>query len=370
MLDRIRSEFSKLRAGANACRQDALDFLARSKFGPLLITHWRTLAKSASVALTIAVLYLLAANPTYTAQTQILIDPGLPNVLRDQTTEPPMAMDSQQVETEIAVLKSEEVALAVIRRLKLDENPALKPRFISDRLPDWAVSDEAQAEAERERPRLLLASFQRNMSVRRIGVSYAIDVFYTSTDPQQAALIANTIAEEYIRFQTETRANAAKIGSEWLEARLADRAYRDESSARKMQEHRARRNYSLSSSQRPTSQQDSADTSGSGAKPAPETVTEEDLESTANTYRRIYENFLQSYTATLQRQSFPISNARVITKAAAPLNSSRPTGLILSLALAVGLMIGAVIGHVRDRAVNSLNSSAHVRQPLAGEHAR
>ena len=350
MLDRVRNEFSKIRDGAGVCGQDALALVARSKFGPFLIKHWGTLGKSAATTMTLALLYILAANPTYTAQTQILIDPGLPNVLRDQSIEPPLAMDSQQVETEIAVLKSEEVALAVIRRLKLDENPAFKPRFLSDRLPAWAVSKEAQMEVERERSRVLLANFQRNMSVRRIGVSYAIDVFYTSADPHQAALIANTIAEEYIHFQTETRANAAKIGSEWLESRLADLRAEMNQSARKMQEHRARRNYSLGSSQRPSSQQDPGDAVGQGSKPAAEVVTEEDLESTANTYRRIYENYLQSYTATLQRQSFPISNARVITKAAAPLNSSRPTGLILFLALAFGLLVGAGIGHVQDRA--------------------
>jgi uncharacterized protein involved in exopolysaccharide biosynthesis len=364
MLDRARLEYSKIREGADFGGRYALSLLEQSRFGPFIIRHWRTLGTCAVASTAIALLYLLAAAPTYTAQTQILIDPGLPNVLRDQTIEPPMAMDSQQVETEIAVLKSEEVALAVIDRLKLADNAAFKPRFLSDYLPDWAVSKEAQSHLEHEKSRVLLANFQKNMSVRRIGVSYAIDVYYTSADPEQAALIANTIAEEYIRFQTEARANAAKIGSEWLEARLSDLRTQMNQSARKMQEHRARRNYSLGSSQRQSSQQEPADAAASGPKPVPEAVTEEDLESTANTYRRIYENYLQSYTATLQRQSFPISNARVITRAAAPLNSSRSTGLLLSLALALGLATGAGIGHVRDRV------SAHRRVIATDEASR
>lgn len=327
-------------------------WVEQSRFGPFLLRHWKIILKSAAVTTLIALLYLLASAPVYTAQTQILIDPGLPNVLRDQTIEPPMAMDSQQVETEIAVLRSEEVALAVIDRLKLQDSTQFKATSLSDYLPSWLTSDDTRLGVEREKARALVANFQKNMTVRRIGVSYAIDVYYTSTNAEQAALIANAIAEEYIRFQTETRSNAAKLGSQWLESRLADLRAEMNQASRKMQEHRARRDYSIGGSARlvpPAAQAATPSDSTTPAQPAPEAVTEEDLESTANTYRRIYENYLQSYMGTLQRQSFPISNARVITKAARPLNPTRPAGLILSMAFLFGAALGAAIGHVGDR---------------------
>ena len=112
-------------------------WIEQSRFGPFLLRHWKIILKSAAATTLIALLYLLTSAPVYTAQTQILIDPGLPNVLRDQTIEPPMAMDSQQVETEIAVLRSEEVALAVIDRLKLRDNPEFKSTAIYQYFPSY-----------------------------------------------------------------------------------------------------------------------------------------------------------------------------------------------------------------------------------------
>ena len=43
-----------------------------------------------------------------------------------------------------------------------------------------------------------------------------------------------------------------------------------------------------------------------------------ELESSAQTYRTMHDNFLQRYTESLQQQSFPISEARIITPASPP----------------------------------------------------
>ena len=39
------------------------------------------------------------------------------------------------------------------------------------------------------------------------------------------------------------------------------------------------------------------------------------LKSTAITYRKIYENFYQAFTEVVQRKSYPVSNARIISAA-------------------------------------------------------
>ncbi len=46
------------------------------------------------------------------------------------------------------------------------------------------------------------------------------------------------------------------------------------------------------------------------------------LESSSQTYRALYENFLQKYTQAVQDQSFPISEARVVAPAEPPLRKS------------------------------------------------
>ena len=66
-----------------------------------------------------------------------------------------------------------------------------------------------------------------------------------------------------------------------------------------------------------------------------------ELESTAQSYRAMHDNFLQRYTESLQQQSFPISDARIIAAASPPLSKSGPkTALILVMAAAGGLVLG------------------------------
>ncbi len=54
----------------------------------------------------------------------------------------------------------------------------------------------------------------------------------------------------------------------------------------------------------------------------------------------MYDNFLQRYMESVQQQSFPITEARVISAATAPLKKSYPkTLIILAVALLSGLML-------------------------------
>ena len=58
-----------------------------------------------------------------------------------------------------------------------------------------------------------------------------------------------------------------------------------------------------------------------------------DLESTAKVYHTLYDSFLQRYMEAIQQQSFPITEARVISLAAAPQHKSGPlTFVVLGIA--------------------------------------
>jgi succinoglycan biosynthesis transport protein ExoP len=74
-----------------------------------------------------------------------------------------------------------------------------------------------------------------------------------------------------------------------------------------------------------------------------------DLESSAQTYRQLHDNFLQRHMESVQQQSFPISEARVITSATPPLKSSNPrTLLVLMVGAAGGVIAGFGLGLLRD----------------------
>lgn len=66
-----------------------------------------------------------------------------------------------------------------------------------------------------------------------------------------------------------------------------------------------------------------------------------DLESAADTYRNLYNNFLEKLQNATQNQSFPISDARIIGTAVKPYEKSSPKTL---LALAGGLVGGLCLG--------------------------
>ena len=77
-------------------------------------------------------------------------------------------------------------------------------------------------------------------------------------------------------------------------------------------------------------------------------VTLRQLESATKNYRSQYDSLLQKYTETQQQQSFPITEARMITAAESGFKSSPVTGRVLSFAILGGLLLGAGIGWLRE----------------------
>ncbi|MEP9357111.1 polysaccharide biosynthesis tyrosine autokinase [Xanthobacter sp. KR7-65] len=75
-----------------------------------------------------------------------------------------------------------------------------------------------------------------------------------------------------------------------------------------------------------------------------------ELESNSQSYRALYDNFLQRFMQATQQQSFPVTEARLITDASAPLRASAPrTTLIVAGGTMLGLMLGFGAALWRER---------------------
>lgn len=101
---------------------------------------------------------------------------------------------------------------------------------------------------------------------------------------------------------------------------------------------------------REKSMQESVDAArGVSALAGEKQVELRELQRTADTYRNLYETFLQRYQEAIQQQSFPVTDARVISQASVPTSPSSPKKRqALIVFLLGGLLIGGGIGAYRE----------------------
>ncbi|MDA9527644.1 MULTISPECIES: AAA family ATPase [unclassified Bradyrhizobium] len=90
-----------------------------------------------------------------------------------------------------------------------------------------------------------------------------------------------------------------------------------------------------------------------------------DLESAADTYRNLYNNFLEKLQSATQNQSFPLSEARLISTATKPDRKSSPrTVLALVGGLVGGLCLGFGVAFARELLSDVLRTPGEVEDEL------
>jgi capsular exopolysaccharide synthesis family protein len=97
-------------------------------------------------------------------------------------------------------------------------------------------------------------------------------------------------------------------------------------------------------------------------------VTLHSLESSAQTYRALYDSFLQRYMESVQQQSFPVSESRLISQAKTPLGKSSPRSkLVLALASLIGLILGTGVAMLRDISDRVFRTTSQIREHLSAD---
>jgi uncharacterized protein involved in exopolysaccharide biosynthesis len=327
----------KLFSHAESNRSSGREFISLAEIKDFFVDNHRTILTAFLVCTVFAFIYALFASVAFTARVQLLIDPKTP-ILREQSGEVNFSLDSAQVESHIAILRSEKIASAVIKELNLPNTAEFSPRSLVSVIRGWFGGGPTDLVKNRQ----AIAIFDQGLTTRRVGRSYAIEVAFKSSNAEKAAAIANATAAAYIRDQIEAKTESARQGSTWLESRLSELRGQMNESTRMVQNFRARYDYAVST---PAVASNNAPQGGAQGRapldPGLQKTTLEELETTAETYRRIYESFLQAYTASVQRQSYPVSDVRIITPATAPLSKSSPSN---SLIVILGALLGITIG--------------------------
>jgi exopolysaccharide transport family protein len=90
-----------------------------------------------------------------------------------------------------------------------------------------------------------------------------------------------------------------------------------------------------------------------------------ELETAATSYRNIYETFLSRFTQSVQQQSFPSTEARVVTVASPPRSPSSPKiALTLALAALCGLMLGITCAVAREQLTQKIQTRGQLETLL------
>jgi polysaccharide biosynthesis transport protein len=413
-------------------------------------------------ATTLGLLYLLTTPSSYTAVARMVIDTRkVPAFQQQQVMGDMTTIDTAAVATQVQVLMSDNVSLAVIKDLKLTEDPEfVHPsagliggifNLIS------SMFDSGMGPSEFQLQRRVLTTFEARRKISRVSMTYVMEISFRSLDPGKAAQIANAISDAYIFDQLEAKYQSTRRASAWLQDRI--KSLRTDASAgeqalvefkqnnnivesggklmneQQMSEvtsqlilaHAAtseakarldriqqvmsrdipnasltdalkseviiklrqqylelagresiwskkygpdhlaaitlrnqmlelRRNiademgkiaesykndYEISLT-RETSIHKSLDSAVADSRITNQAQVQlRELESNSHTARTMYENFLQRYMEAVQQQSFPISEARLITPAARPLTRSHPNTLLVLLVSAAGGMVFA-----------------------------
>lgn len=311
----------------------------------LLRANVATFAVCLVVSLVIGIAYLFLAEPRYTGQAQVIVDTRLPQILRDPSVESSAAPEGVLIETHMVSLRSRTIAADVIARLGLvgDESFGAGNDIISTFLQTLGWTQDGSSVTQDAKIWNAVEKFQDKVVVERVGVSNVINIRYTASNPETAAKIANEVAQSYIQSLVDVRANAARFASEWLEERIAKLRVQMNAAARRVQQFRARQDFRIGSN-------NTAESAGAIGEPA----TLEELELTAETYRKIYQNFYTAFAEAVQRESYPTASVRVIAAAQPPQRPSSPkTMLILAIAFATGGAIAVALSVLRGGEPNT-----------------
>ena len=105
----------------------AAEFVSYSDVVHFIRQYSLTIATSIFITVACVILFISVTQPIYTARTEIIIDPKMPQLLREQTSGVSLSLDNSQVESQIAVLRSEKIAEAVVSNLKLMDDREFQP---------------------------------------------------------------------------------------------------------------------------------------------------------------------------------------------------------------------------------------------------
>src|SRR5216684_2618742 len=140
--------------------------------------------------------------------------------------------DSTDLETEASILRSDLLALQVIKQLNLDKQREFGGSAETPTTSLGLTTDELQPDSDRTSASL--GAFKGSLRVSVRPNNRIIDIHYRSADKDLAARVVNTLIHTYIEQNFKTRFESTMQASDWLSKQLVDLQMKVETSQEKL----------------------------------------------------------------------------------------------------------------------------------------
>lgn len=196
--------------------------------------QWRVVLAAVAIAGTIGLAYAATAVPIYSASATLLIDRNNSQVVEQLSTIGGVVEDEASILSQVEVLQSETIGIAVVDSLNLTENQEFRANRASllssifgtirslVNVSQWFSPAKETVIDDGTLKRALSDRLLDGLSVKRIGRTYALELTYNSTSPVLAAQIVNAVASAYLVDKLNSKYEATKRASDWLSDRIAE----------------------------------------------------------------------------------------------------------------------------------------------------
>ena len=173
--------------------------------------RWRPIGIIAAAVFLVVCVVGLWGKPRYDATALLMVGAQRESVLgaeqlRTQAAPP----DSALVDSRTEILKSPKLLGALVDKLNLTRHAEYGGK------PGHKLSGEALAQLRED----VIAKVGKAINVSRQNLSYVIEVTARSTDPKEAALLANSLVEVYFMAEAEEQGVSSNRANAWLLSRV------------------------------------------------------------------------------------------------------------------------------------------------------
>ena len=218
----------------------------------LITAFRRRLRLFLAVLLTVMVLVMaltLRQTPIYVAQAQVVLNMREENVAPTAKQAPTSLPTSDRASTEVEVIRSRDMAGAVVDALHLQDDPRFNPLL---RPAGGPMATLRGLLGQPEPPPLQLpAATVRNLmidllrgslTVTRVAETYALSIAVATTAPDNAARIANEFARQYTQGQLQEKQGENQSAVHFLAGRLEELRRQAQIDTERVQQYRIAHN--------------------------------------------------------------------------------------------------------------------------------